>query len=333
MRLSECIGMGPAAVWGTDFCVYFYLGDFTERKRGGRKVSESEDARFRVVGIRKAPILQMKPEAAVRHRRIPLFSMAVLGMILFGCLFFGPFLEEKAVYMELGQAFAAPDFRFWFGTDTMGRDIFSMIWYGGRISLVIGFLATLISTGIAVVLGTVSGLAPGWMDAVLMRFTETFLSIPGLLLTVFFQAACGKTTVVSLSFVIGLAGWPAMAKVVRARVRQLKGCEFVIASKCMGGGFFHILRQHLAPNFFSSILFMMVMNIRSAIAAESTLSFMGIGLPLEIISWGSMLSLSGQALLSGAWWMIVIPGGFLAATLLCVTEIADAVRRRGGEMR
>ena len=95
----------------------------------------------------------------------------------------------------------------------------------------------------------------------------------------------------------------------------------------MGGGFFYILRKHLAPNFLSSIMFMVVMNIRSAIVEESTLSFMGIGLPLEIISWGSMLSLAEKAMSGDAWWIIVIPGAFLVVTLLCITDIGEAMRR------
>ena len=96
----------------------------------------------------------------------------------------------------------------------------------------------------------------------------------------------------------------------------------------MGGGFFHVLQRHLAPNFLPSILFMVVMNLRGAILAESTLSFLGLGLPLEVISWGSMLSLAEKGLLSGAWWMILIPCGFLAAALMCVTSIGSSLRRR-----
>ena len=98
-------------------------------------------------------------------------------------------------------------------------------------------------------------------------------------------------------------------------------------SRAMGGGFFHILLRHLTPNFLSSILFMVVMNVRSAILAESTLSFMGIGLPLEVISWGSMLSLAEKALLTGSWWIILIPGVFLVATLLCITALGNDLRR------
>ena len=118
-----------------------------------------------------------------------------------------------------------------------------------------------------------------------------------------------------------------IAKVVRTEVRQLRSNEYVVAARCMGGGFFYILRKHLAPNFLSSIMFMVVMNIRSAIVEESTLSFMGIWLPLEIISWGSMLSLSEKALLTDGWWIILIPGAFLVVTLLAITGLGDYLRK------
>ena len=158
-----------------------------------------------------------------------------------------------------------------------------------------------------------------------MRLTEILLSVPNLLLVVLLQAILGTANVLTLSLVIGLTSWASIAKVVRTEVRRLRSSEYVLASRCMGGGFFHVLRQHLAPNFFSSISF--VMNIRSAITAESTLSFLGIGLPIEVVSWGSMLSLSEKALLTDAWWIIVIPGVFLVATLLCITELANVMRR------
>ena len=122
--------------------------------------------------------------------------------------------------------------------------------------------------------------------------------------------------------------WMSIAKIIRTEVRQLRNNEYVIAARCMGGGFFYILYKHLAPNFLSSIMFMVVMNIRSAIVEESTLSFIGIGLPLEVISWGSMLSLSEKALLTGAWWIILIPGVFLVVTLLCITSIGDCIRKK-----
>lgn len=257
----------------------------------------------------------------------PLLSMAILCMIILGCLFAETVMTKDPTYMDLLYYNQAPDREFLFGTDTMGRDIFSMIWYGGRISLLIGFLSTAISTVIAIIVGAVSGVAPAWLDEWIMRLTEIFLSIPSLLLVILLQAVLGNANVLSLSLVIGVTSWTGIAKVVRTEVLQLRSSEYVIASKCMGGGFFHILWKHLAPNFVSSIMFMVIMNVRSAILSESTLSFMGIGLPLEIISWGSMLSLAEKALMTSSWWIILIPGLFLVVTLLCLTNIGNYLRK------
>ena len=280
--------------------------------------------RFAMVGIRSAPATQVERR---KRRNLPLPSAILLAVIVLGCLCCELFIPKDPAYMDLFNYTQAPNSEFWFGTDTMGRDVFSMIWYGGRISLCIGFLATLISTTIAVVFGSMSGLAPKWLDDLMMRFTEIVLSIPSLLLVVLIQAILGKANVLSISLVIGVTGWTSIAKVVRTEVRRIRNSEHVIAARCMGAGFFRILWKHLAPNFFSSIMFMVVMNVRSAIVAESTLSFMGIGLPLEVISWGSMLSLSEKALSSGAWWIILTPGAFLVVTMLCITNLGNALRR------
>lgn len=281
---------------------------------------------FQIVGRREAAPA-FPPETRKWYRGKPLGSIAVLLVIALGCLFAELLMTKDPTYMDLLNYNKAPNREFLFGTDTMGRDIFSMIWYGGRISLTIGVLATAISTGIAVLVGSFSGLAPGWLDSLLMRFTEIFLSVPSLLLVILLQAILGKANVLSLSVVLGLTSWTSVAKVVRTEVRQIRSSEYVIASRCMGGGFFHILWKHLTPNFISSIMFMVVMNVRSAMISESTLSFMGIGLPLEIISWGSMLSLAEKALMTSSWWIILIPGVFLVTTLLCLTNLGNALRK------
>lgn len=281
---------------------------------------------FDLVGMRPPP-----PEPPARPekpgRDLPVLSLVLLALLVLGCLVFPLFLSKSPVYMDLSHPNTAPCGAFWFGTDAMGRDIFSMVWHGGRLSLCIGAGAAALSAVFAIVFGAASGCAPGWLDALLMRLTEILLSVPSLLLIVLLQAALGEATVLSLSLVIGATGWTSIAKVVRTQVRQLRASEYILAARTMGGGFFHILWRHLTPNLLPSILFMVVMNIRGAIAAESTLSFMGIGLPLEVITWGSMLSLAENALLPGAWWIIVIPGAFLAGTLLCMTELGNYLQK------
>ena len=283
------------------------------------------DRSFEIVGARPAAPAPVRRERW--YRRLPLLSMVVLSLIVLSCLLSDLFIPTDPAYMDLMNCSVAPNRQFPFGTDTLGRDVFSMIFSGGRVSLIIGFLATLISTAIAVAFGALSGLAPRWLDNLLMRFAEILLSVPSLLLVLLLQAILGKASVLSLSLVIGVTGWTGVAKIVRTEVLRLRSSEYVVAARCMGGGFFHVLFQHLAPNFISSIMFMVVMNLRSAIIAESTLSFMGLGLPLEIVSWGSMLSLAEKALLTRAWWIILVPGAFLVVTLLCVTGIGNYLRK------
>ncbi len=280
---------------------------------------------FTVVGIRQPEPQKGKKQG--KPRGVPYVSLILLLLIVFGCVFAECIMTKDPTYLDLAHYNVPPSREFLFGTDTLGRDLFSCIWYGGRISLTIGFLATAISTFLAVVYGSVSGIAPDWLDAILMRLTEILLSVPSLLLVIFLLAILGEPNVFTIALTIGLTGWCTIAKVIRTEVRQLRGSEYVIASKCMGGSFWHILKNHLAPNFVSSIMFMVVMNIRGAITAESTLSFMGMGLPISVISWGSMLSLADQALMRGSWWIILVPGIFLVTLLMCFTSLGNWLRK------
>ena len=292
-----------------------------------------QDHLFEIIGANHRPETVKTENASrggilrtLRIKRFPVVAAAVLLLIILGCVFCGLFTGEDPFRMELTHINAAPDKAHIFGTDTLGRDIWSIIWYGGRRSLFIGAFATLISTGIAVIYGSISGLAGRVVDSVMMRFSEILLSIPSLLLIIFVQAVIGQRNVIGISIIIGITGWMSVAKMVRTEVKRIRDSEYVLISKMMGGNLFHVMRKHLAPNFAGTIMFMVVMNIRSAIVSESTLSFLGIGLPVDIITWGSMLSLSDKALLTGSWWIILIPGVFLVVTLLCVTELGNYLR-------
>lgn len=279
---------------------------------------------FELVGIR--PRAEQPPAPKMRQRP-PVCSLLVLGLLVVLCLAAPVVAPGDAGYLDLLNVSRPPCAQFPFGTDNLGRDLFRCIWHGGRVSLFIGFIAAAISTAIAVVYGAISGVSAPAADSVLMRLTEILLSVPELLVVLFLQAIWGKATPVSIAVIIGVTGWYSIAKVVRTEVRQLRSSEYVVASQAMGGSFGHILRQHLAPNFISSIMFMVVMNVRSAIVAESTLSFLGMGLSVDTVSWGSMLSLSERALMTGSWWIILIPGAFLVALLLSLTSIGNWLRK------
>lgn len=279
---------------------------------------------FTVVGIRGEQAAA--PHKKETNRRMPVVSLVLLTAILLGCILADCFTAKDPACLDLANSAHAPNTEFLFGTDTLGRDLFSCIWHGGRISLGIGFLATLLSTLIAAVYGTLSGLAPDWLDAFFMRLVEIFLSVPSLLVVLFVQAILGRPGFWSISLAVGITGWCSIAMVVRTEVRQMRSSGYVVAARCMGGGFFHILRRHLAPNFIPPVLFMVVMNVRSAIVMESTLSFLGMGLPPETVSWGSMLSLAENAMLTGAWWIVLIPGLFLVILLMCLTNLGEWLR-------
>ncbi|MBB6630301.1 ABC transporter permease [Clostridium algidicarnis] len=262
---------------------------------------------------------------------IPYISIGLLFLIVLGCIFPRVITNLDPTYMDLSNINVAPNGTFYFGTDSLGRDIFTMIWYGGRVSLFIGVLATFISTTIAVIYGSISGFAPQVLDDIMMRFTEIAISIPSILIVIFIQAMIGQANPVSISIVIGITSWMNISKIVRSEVRQIRNSEYILSARYSGGKFFYILKRHLLPNFISSIMFMVVTNIGSVIATESTLSFLGIGLPIEIISWGSMLSLAEKALLSNYWWIILIPGIFLVMTLVCITNIGNYIRKKNNK--
>lgn len=280
---------------------------------------------FQVVGIQKQIIKEIPPTK--KKNKLPVISIGILSLIVIFCLLSELFINYSPSYLNLEKCYIAPCREFIFGTDSLGRDMFSCILYGGRISLLIGVISTVISTSIAVIYGSICGVSSKTVDIVLTRIMEIFFSVPSLLITIFIQAIIGKASVISISVAVGIVSWCDMAKIIRTEVQKIFNSEFVIASKCMGAGFFHILVKHLIPNYISSITFMVIMNVKNAIIAESTLSFMGIGLPIEITSWGSMLSLAQESLLSGAWWVIIIPGAFIISVIMCLTSIGNYLKK------
>jgi peptide/nickel transport system permease protein len=259
-------------------------------------------------------------------RNFPRISTGILVAVAAISLIYGSVASGTAGYMNLAESLAHPSFSHFFGTDTLGRDIFKMLCTGGRTSLFIGFAATAVSTAIAVIYGSASAVSGMVADSLLMRFTEILMSIPQILIVVFLLAVLGEPTVFSVAVVIGLTGWMAVAKMVRSEVRQIRRAEFILSAKISGGGFFYILFNHFIPNFIPAVMFMIVTNIGAAIALEATLSFLGIGLPVENVSWGSLMSLSQNAMFSGAWWVLLIPGTVLVVTLICITNIGEYLR-------
>lgn len=263
----------------------------------------------------------------MKTRKLPWAPILILAVIICGCILSGLFIPGDPYRMDPSAISQAPSGEHLFGTDTLGRDLFAVVWVGGRISLIIGLLSTLIATLIAILYGTVSGLAADWVDDGMMRLTEILMSVPQILFVLFLTALAGGGNILTISVAIGVTGWMPIAKMIRSEVRQLRSAGFVLAARTMGGGFFYILRRHLMPNYLAQVSYMIVSHIGSAIATEATLSFLGLGLPSNVVSWGTLLSLSQKAVLTGAWWLLIIPGTFLVLTILCFTELGEYMRR------
>ncbi|SCM83316.1 ABC-type dipeptide/oligopeptide/nickel transport system, permease component [uncultured Sporomusa sp.] len=284
---------------------------------------------FNIVGANyKQHTPRRKPPSSWQQiKDKPVVSIVVLTIILLGCVFAEYIRNHDPAGFYLANLNQVPDEEFYFGTDSLGRDIFSMIWYGGRVSIIIGLLSMAIMTVIGVIYGCLSGSASAKIDAVMMRVPELVNSIPILLLVLLLTSITGEQNIIKISFVIGVTGWCALARIVRSEVRQIRSSEYVLASRCMGGSFLHVMRKHLIPNFVSTIMFVVVSSISLSMSMESTLSFLGLGLPVDVISWGSMLSLANKALLLNTWWVIIFPGIFLIVTMICITNIAYYFRK------
>ncbi len=262
------------------------------------------------------------PDRFVFRLSIAFLSMVVLISI------FSPVLAPYDVNEMTSAINEAPSLLHWFGTDSLGRDVFSRVICGGRASLFIGIAAAALSTLLAILCGALSGLGSAKMDRVLMRTCDLLLSLPQVLMVIFLQAMLGKATWGSLAFVIGVTGWMGLARIVRNEVRKLRSSDFITASRMMGASRGYVLKTHILPNVFPVILYPAISSIGTAIVSESTLSFLGLGLPLDSASWGSLLSEAQKSLLSGQWWNLVFPGGVLVLTLIAVTEAGEHFRLR-----
>ncbi|RDW19708.1 ABC transporter permease [Oceanobacillus chungangensis] len=292
-------------------------------------MEESNEEQFIMVGANyKEHIPKEKiPSFSKRLKGKPIISVIVLAAIVLCCIFAGDLINHDPSSFYLKNLNEPPNSEFYFGTDSLGRDIYSMIWYGGRASIIIGILSMVIITVIGVTYGCISGTANAKIDAAMMRAVEILNSIPSLLLLLLLVSIIGKQDILKISFIIGVTGWFALARIVRSEVRQIRNYEYVLAARCMGANFLHVMYRHLIPNVVSAILFVVISSISTSMAMESTLSFLGLGLPIDVISWGSMLSLANRALLSNTWWVIIIPGVFLVITLLVITNIGNYFRK------
>ena len=227
------------------------------------------------------------------------------------------------------------DDRFLLGTDDQGRDLWSTILYGMRVSLMIGILAVLLQAVIGITIGLISGYVGGKTDSVLMRIADVQLSFSTLMVAIIILAivqsafggeAFNQWAMVILILIIGLAEWPQIARTVRSSVLAEKEKEYVDAAKVMGFSPLRIMFKHILPNCLSPIFVISTVQIANAIITEASLSFLGLGMPVTEPSLGSLISVGKQYLFSGSWWITLIPGGFLIILVIVINLLGDFLR-------
>lgn len=255
-------------------------------------------------------------------------KLAIVGMVILITIalfaIFAPILSQYDYSQQTGVYNAPPSADFWFGTDNLGRDVFVRSWVGARISLLIGISAAIINLVVGVVYGSISGLAGGMVDNVMMRICDIINSVPDLLVIILLLVVL-EQGLIPMIIALSITGWVRMARIVRAEVMSLKSQEYVLASRTLGATAGHLIRRHLIPNAMGSIIVTMTLQIPSAIFSEAFLSYIGLGVTPPLASWGTMASEGNEAILTAPW-RLLFPALLISITIFGFNAVGDGLR-------
>ena len=260
-------------------------------------------------------------------RGVPIFSLLMLtGAIL--CALFAPLLAPyDPIKTNPVQALTAPSLsQHVLGTDHLGRDVLSRLIYGARISITVGFLAVFVAGAVGVLVAVISGVYKGWVDRVLMRVTDAFLALPYLMVAVTVISIL-KPSLMNVILVIGLLRWMDYARVLRGEVLRLTETDFVRLAVVAGCSQRQIIMRHIFPNMVNTLLVLTTLGVGAGVIAEAALSFLGLGVPRPLPSWGTMLAES-QKYLYTAWWLPLIPGITISLLVMSSNLTGDWLRDR-----
>lgn len=261
-----------------------------------------------------------------RHRQamLGLGLVLILGLAALLTPYLAPFDPAAQGTDIVATRFQPPSAAHLMGTDRFGRDVFSRVLYGARISLSIGFLAVAIAISLGTLLGALSGYVRGWFDTLSMRFVDLLLSFPRLVLLVT-MAALFTPSIFLVTLILGLTGWMGVSRIVRGEVLSVREREFIVAARALGFRNRRILLRHVIPSVLSPVIVAATLGIGNTILAEAALSFLGLGVPPPAASWGSMVA-SGRDVMTDAWWITTFPGLAIVLTVMSFNLVGDGLR-------
>jgi len=255
---------------------------------------------------------------------IGLVIVVVLVLIAAIGPFLVPYPKDVTGAVHIAEKLLPPSSDHWFGTDQVGRDIFSRLIVGARVSLVAGVTVIVLAVLIGSVLGALAGFFGGWVDMTIMRVTDVFLTVPDLILAMAFAAALGPG-LTNVMIAVSLVWWPGYCRLVRANVISLRNEQFAEAAQSLGSSQIRILYRHILPNALPSILVKASMDVGFAVLTTAALGFIGLGSQPPTPDWGQMVS-EGRKYLRDAWWYSTFPGLAILLTVLATNLLGDDIR-------
>ncbi|MGS2777866.1 oligopeptide ABC transporter permease [Robertmurraya sp. GLU-23] len=285
------------------------------------------------VGSMIKPPKSQSPWALARRKflknKIAMISLAFLIIVTLLSIFAEPLTVpvEETAKINLTQMSKEPSAEHFFGTDKSGRDVFARTLHGGQTSLLLAFSITISVISIGAIVGATAGFFGGWVDNALMRFTDFMMNFPFLLFVIVLKSIFLESSTATLIFVISVLSWTGTARLVRSKVMAEKENEYILSAISIGCSPFKTITKHLLPNVMSTIIVQATLTLAVMIVAETGLSFLGFGVPMNIPSWGNMLQEARSPdVLTSKWWIWIPPAAVLTGTILSINFIGEGFK-------
>ncbi|MEG0308067.1 MAG: ABC transporter permease [Clostridium sp.] len=261
----------------------------------------------------------------LKKNKVAMFSLILLALISLMTII-GPMISNFDYQITNNDMVnVKPNGTYWFGTDTLGRDLFTRVWIGGRISIMIGLIGAVVDTVVGVIYGGISGYIGGMTDDIMMRILEILISIPYLVLVILLRVIINKGGLVPIILAMTITGWCGMARLIRGQLLQIKEQEYILAAKALGANPSRIIARHLVPNTLGVMIVSITFDIPSFIFGEAFLSYLGLGVPSPMTSWGALASAGQQNLIFYAY-QLIFPAVAISLTMLSFQLLGDGLR-------